>query len=474
MKIMFLAAEAAPFFKVGGLGDVAGSLPQSLLAHKDVDDVRLVLPLHSPYDLSSYELELICEFSVIHPDGKVDAKVYQHNIDELIVYFIDGEPVANHPSVYTADPANDGNKYVFFSLAALELAKTLKWQPDIVHGNDWHAAPAVYALKIQNDPFFKNTKTIITVHNLPYLGKGAEGALAAFGLPGSTDETLPIWARYMPLPLGLSAADKITAVSSGYADEILTQEYGSGLHEFLGVRKNQLSGILNGLNMDYWDPKTDRQIHNYSTSTLDERIENKKKLQTELGFGINRQIPLISVISRMDHQKGIDLIIRALRSLMDKSWRAVIHGSGDPEIEERVRRLCREFPDRIQAKLNYDDDLPHRIYAGSDMILIPSRYEPCGMTQMIAMRYGCIPIARATGGLRDTIQDYGVDKNTATGFLFETASAKELSARIRKGLGVYGDEEAWRRLQSNGMTQDFSWGDSTEKYVQLYKELITL
>lgn len=470
-KVLLISAEATPFFKIGGLGDVGGTLPLALRALPKAPDVRLVLPLHTPLNRTAYDLRPAAEFSVPHPDGGIPAQAYRVSVEGLPVYLIYGSPIAEHPAVYTADPAVDGHKFVFFSLAALELARALDWQPDILHAQDWHTAPAVYALKARPDEFFAKTRTLLTVHNLPYLGQGAEGAMASFGLPSSADEALPVWARYMPLPLGLSAADKINTVSPGYAAEMLTPEFGSGLDEFLATRRADLLGILNGLDLESWNPETDPEIANFSAKTLKNRLENKRRLQAEVNIGVNSQIPLISVVSRMDHQKGIDLVADALRSTMDRAWRAVILGTGDPEIEEQVRQLAREYPDRVRAVIRYDGALARRIYAGSDMILIPSRYEPCGLTQMIGMRYGCVPIARATGGLRDTITD-PQDGDQPTGFLFSEASASDLADALHRALDIYADKKAWRQLQLSGLRQDFSWQTSAQTYLDLYEQLI--
>ena len=475
LKVQFLAAEAAPLIKVGGLGDVAGSLPGVLRGLPAAPDVRVFLPLYPSLKKQSLNLKPVAGFEIAHQDGPILAQAFSGEIEGIPYYFIDGEPVAAASKVYSGDNAQDGTKFTFFSLAAMELVKLLDWKPDILHAQDWHTAPAVYHLRLIRDssPFFKETRSLLTVHNLPYLGHGAEGALHAFGLPRAHLSPLPDWAEGLPLPLGLLAADKINTVSSGYAEEMLTPAFGSGLEDFLRSRKKDISGILNGLDLEAWNPESDPDLPvNYSTGTLSARAENKRLLQQEAGLEIDPDVPLLAMINRMDYQKGVDLVPAALRMIKDLNWQAVILGTGDPALEDAVRQLDQESL-RVKAILKYDGSLSHRIYGGSDLILIPSRYEPCGLTQMIGMRYGCVPLARSTGGLKDTIGDYQRgDSRSSTGFLFKEADASSLAKAIRRALAVYGDQRRWQGLQRRGMKQDFSWEKSAEKYLELYKALL--
>jgi starch synthase len=353
----------------------------------------------------------------------------------------------------------------------MALARGLGWQPDIIHAHDWHASPAVYNLSLIRDheEFYRNTKSLLTVHNLPFLGYDTGEALAQFGLPPAQDSPLPYWAEHLPLPLGLLTADKINTVSKGYAQEMLTPEYGSGLEEFLKTRQEDLSGILNGLDTESWNPALKTR---YSGDSLAKRAENKTALLDELSLERHPGVPLIAMINRMDHQKGVDLVPDALRAVRDQPWQAVILGTGDPALEDSARQLDREY-NRVRSVLRYDGALARRIYAGADLILIPSRYEPCGLTQMIAMRYGCVPAARATGGLRDTIEDYNHgSRPQSTGFLFQEASPWALAECLKRTLKVYQDKRRWQGLQRRGMKQDFSWEKSARRYLELYKEII--
>jgi starch synthase len=476
MKILNLSAEAAPLVKIGGLGDVAGSLPGALRALPEAPDVRLALPKYPQLDLSGLSLQPAASFPIAHRGGTLLAEVFQTEINGVPLYLIDGPPVRAADSVYSSDPLVDGAKFTFFSLAALEMARSVQWQPDVLHAHDWHAAPAVYHLRLirEQDPFFQATRSLLTVHNLPYLGYDTAPALQAFGLPRAHLSPLPEWAEHLPLPLGLLSADRINTVSNGYAKEILTGEFGANLDAFLRTRQADITGILNGLDTRTWNPETDPQIpHNYTPQTLPGRVINKTALLEELNLEVDPQLPLIAMINRMDYQKGVDLVPDALRMIRDLGWAAVILGTGDPGLEEAARKLDWEMP-RVRAVLRYDGTLARRIYAGSDLMIIPSRYEPCGLTQMIAMRYGCVPVARSTGGLRDTIGDYhDGPRKQSTGFLFQDPSAHQLADALRRALLVFADQRRWRGLQRRGMKRDFSWKKSAGKYLELYKSLVT-
>jgi len=482
LKVLFLASEADPFIKIGGLGDVAGSLPQAIRALSQPTrgasegvDIRLVIPLHSAFQRDQYDLQHVTSFSIPNIKDPIPADVFTTELNSLPVYLIDSPAIPPDTPVYSSDWEFDAYKYTFFSLAALRLTRELNWQPDILHANDWHTSPAVYSLSLnrENIPFYRNTATLLSVHNLPYLGVGGSSALNTFGLPPASDPRLPEWARQLPLPLGLLTADYIVAVSPTYAKEILTPEFGSGLHEFLQTRANSISGILNGLDIDRWNPAKDSFVlYPYHINDLTARKSNKAALQQEFGLILDEHIPLLAMVNRMDYQKGVDLLPEALRLITDQPWQAIILGTGLPEVEQSISHLEQNFPDRVRAILRFDAPLSHRIYAGADALLIPSRYEPCGLVQMIAMHYGCIPIARATGGLRDTIFDFK-KSNRSTGFLFSDPTSEALTTAIRRALSAYNDQSAWHALQKRGMSQDFSWEHSADQYLELYDILVS-
>ena len=494
LRILYLCSEADPLVKVGGLGDVGGSLPPALRALKTylspegtelpVDiDIRLVIPFHGVINQQTYKPKQITSFSVLHKSGPIQATAYQVDLEHVPVYLIAGEPIKPAAPVYSSDWGYDAHKYIFYSLAALELARQIDFKPHIVHANDWHTAAAIYWLYLNRDkdPFYDQTRTLLSVHNLPFQGVDGEIPMDSFYLPPAPEGILPDWARQLPLPLGLYSADWINTVSPTYGKEILTLEFGAGLEKFLKTRSASISGILNGIDPERWDPGSDPYLTEpFSVDTLNKRQVNKAALLEETGFlsdqkKVDQRIPLFAMITRMDFQKGIDLAVEALEQLgrqKQYDWRVLILGTGLPELEETTRELQDQFPNRVRAVLKFDAPLSHRIYAGADALLMPSRYEPCGLAQMIAMRYGCIPVARATGGLADTIVDSGASSKK-NGFLFREASSRALSKTLHRVVKVYQDQSEWQAIQRNGMLQDFSWKRSALAYLNLYEMLIS-
>lgn len=472
INVLFLAAEADPFVKVGGLGDVASALPRAIRAlppeitGEAKLDVRLVLPMHSVVRAAE-GLKPLTVFSIPRGESEVQVEAFEGVLDGMPVYFISGEPIRSSGSVYSLKAELDAEKYVFFSLAALELPRQIGWDVDVIHANDWHTALAVYAnLTKRWEEGARRVASMITLHNLPFMGPDISEVLKLYHVPlAQTD--LPEWARVMPLPLGLWAADVITPVSPSYAAEVLEPEFGCGLNEFLAQRRNNLHGILNGIDVASYNPTDDDALESpFSALTLSDRLPNKAALQTRLGLPAEGpDVPLFGMVSRMDVQKGVDLAIKALHSFKKPNFQAVILGAGDPTLEEAARQLQVEHPGHIRVETSFDAQLARQIYAGADIFLMPSRYEPCGLSQMIAMRYGCVPLARAAGGLRDTV-------TSETGFLFEKASVLALADAMRKVLKIYPERERWTQLQQAGMAKDFSWVNSAKQYFELYQSLI--
>jgi starch synthase len=468
INVLFLAAEADPFVKVGGLGDVAGSLPKALrdLSNDEIKlDVRLVLPYHPV--IKADNLKRLEVYSIDRNNSQVEVEAFETSVDDLPVYLINGEAIRASGSVYSSDSKLDAEKYAFFSLAALKLPNHINWIPDVIHANDWHTALSLYGnLTKRWEESSKHIANVLTLHNLPFMGPDVSAILESYGVQlAQTD--LPDWARVMPLPLGLWASDAIVAVSPSYANEVLTEEFGSGLNDFLQLRRETLSGILNGIDTISFDPLTDNAIGiNYDSQSLEKRIANKELLQEKLGFPVDSEIPLFGIISRMDVQKGIDIAFSALKTMKKINFQAVILGTGDPKLEEAAQALQILFPEKIKTQNRFDAGLARQIYAGADMLLMPSRYEPCGLAQMIAMRYGCVPIVRAVGGLNDTVT------HNYTGFVFEKSKHLSLVGAIKKALKIFADKEAWKKIQRNGMAQDFSWNASAKEYLKLYLSLI--
>jgi len=468
INILFLAAEAEPYVKVGGLGDVAGTLPRALRALSNDElklDVRLVLPYHTV--IRSDTLRPVGIYSIPRGGSEVQVDAYEGLLDGMPVYFLNGEPIQASGSVYSSNNKLDGEKYTFFSLAALELPKHINWTPDVLHANDWHTALASYGNLVKRwDEKTRRVSSMVTIHNLPFLGPDVSPILEEYGLPlASTD--LPEWARVMPMPLGLWASDAIVTVSPTYAREILTEEFGCGLQEFLQNRTDSLYGILNGLDSASFDPQTDPALAaNFNAGTLSVRPLNKAALQERVGLPVLPDVPLFGMVTRMDVQKGVDIALKGLRMLGKQNWQLVLLGAGDPRLEAMAKKLQAELPDRARVETRYDAKLARQIYAGADVFLMPSRYEPCGISQMISMRYGCLPLVRAVGGLHDTVTD------GETGFAFTDEKVKSFNDSVRQALAVYPDRVSWETMQRAGMALDFSWPLSARKYLELYKKLM--
>lgn len=480
INVLFITAEAEPFIKIGGLGDVAGSLPKAIMElQQDQNkipkfDIRLVLPFHSLIKEKGFPLTKIGQFNIPSQNELLNCNVYFTDKYNIPTYFLDGKFIGDKTPVYHADPILDGYKYVFFSICCLELARYLDWPVDILHANDWHTAPAIYALKTRykNDNFFARTKSILTMHNLPFMGWGAQKALTDFSLPPSRSKLLPAWARHTPLPLGLLKADRIVAVSPTYAKEIMTSEFSCDLEKFLLANQKKISGILNGIDTNIWDPSNDNLIlSKFNFANLQNKYENKKELLSTYNLNPDLSIPLLTLISRMDQQKGIDIALMGLKKCISLNWQAIILGTGNPDIENMATDLSKKYPQRIIAINKFDAKLAHSLYAGADIFLMPSRYEPCGLSQMIAMNYGTVPVARRTGGLADTITDYYENPGEATGFLFQSPEVRSFSSILKKALKVYCNKKDWINLQKNGMSKIFSWKTSAASYINLYSSL---
>lgn len=479
LRVLFIASEAEPLIKVGGLGDVAGALPKALLNLPPQEvkpfhlDIRLCIPFYSCLNIQNLSMHKISTVKVKKTGGEEFGDVFQTAIGDLPVYLIKGSPISKSPSVYSLDTRQDGNKFVFFSLALLEFIRSSGWKPDILHANDWHTALSVYMVKLlsKKEKFFKGISTLITLHNLPFMGADTEAALADYEIPPSKDTNLPIWARTLPLPMGLSAADRIVAVSPNYARELLSAHFGCDLQTFFKVNLEKLQGIINGLDPDIWDPGKDACIdHPYDLSTIEHKAKNKITLRKSLKLPMD-DCPLLVSISRMDQQKGVDILLDGLRLIKDLPWQAVVLGSGNPKLEKATRALAKELRHRFKAINTYDPVLSHRLYAAADIFLMPSRYEPCGLSQLIAMNYGSIPVATNTGGLHDTIQQTYPNR-PGTGFLFQKAEPQSFASCLSVALSAYKNKSFWRKIQEKAMTQDFSWKVSAKAYFEVYKSLI--
>jgi starch synthase len=465
MKVLFLAAEASPIAKVGGLGDVAGELPTFL---RDLGvDLLQGLPFYPFLRRAQLSVERVGELTVETHVGPIRAEVFLTVLGKVPLLLVESELTMAKDSIY-GDPREDALAFGHFSVACLLACDRLGWAPEVVHAHDWHTAPAV-AWAAKNRPA---VTTIQTIHNLAYMGQGGEPAMEQLGLLPDPGYGLPRWSERLPLPIGLASAEWITTVSPSYAEEIQGPEFGCGLEDFLKSRGGRLSGILNGIDPERWNPATDRALTTrFSFDSIQPRRENKANLQGELGLPPDTSVPLLAMVSRLDKQKGVDIAMDALQSLSGRRWQFILLGKGDAEVEQAAARFAGGFADRARFLPIFDPELARRIYGGSDMMLIPSRYEPCGLVQMIGMRYGAVPVARAVGGLRDTIVD-AADPLEGNGFLSAETHAGAFAATLSRALEAFEDAGAWAELRRRGMRRDFTWKRAAGQYTELYRRAI--
>jgi len=466
MHVLFVAAEVAPWMKVGGLGDVVGSLPPAL---RGVGvDARICVPAQAGVLDAAPSPKVVHRFDVPHRGGALPAQVWETRLGDVPAYLVGGPPIPAHGLIYTGRMDEEGHRFTFFSLAALELARRLEPRVDVLHCHDWHSSVAAWVLgrRRAEDPALRSMATVLTVHNLPYAGHGAEGALDAFGVPGTDDGRLPAHLRYVPLGLGLAGADALTTVSRGYAREILGAHHGHGFDELLRARRDDLTGILNGLDMVAWNPADDDALAApFDADDRAGRAACREALAHELG--LRTDLPIVGIVSRLVAQKGIDVAVGALRAL-PHGIAAAILGEGEPHLEYEARQLAHERPGQVSATIGFSAGLARRIYAGADMLLLPSRYEPCGMAQMIGMRYGCVPVACETGGLADTVHDVDLS-DRPTGVVFPEATVPSARFALRRALKARERGSPWDRMIDHGMRSDFSWRASARDYVKTYE-----
>jgi starch synthase len=476
MKILFAASEAAPFAKTGGLADVAGSLPLAIasLGH----EVRVVMPYYRQVGSHASNLKHVATFPVPLGTWEERCDVLEGRMGrDCIVYFIKKDIYYDRPELYRTartDYPDNAERFIFFSRAVLELCRALDYRPDIIHCNDWQTGLIPLYLKTlyRGSEALHGTRTLFTVHNLGYQGIfwHWDMRLTGLGWDVFTPEGIEFWGKVNFLKAGLVFSDIITTVSKTYSREIQTPEYGYGLEGVLVNRSGDLSGIVNGIDYRTWNPARDRSIaKTYSALRLTGKAICKKALHTLIRLpGSNG--PLIGMVTRLADQKGLDILTEALPEIMSLDVQLVILGTGNEKYQRILSNAARRYSKNMRVLLRYDDSLAKKLYAGCDMFLMPSRYEPCGLGQMMALRYGTVPVVRKTGGLSDTVADYKPKTGHGTGFQFEEYSAAALIDGLRRALAVYRDRNKWKRLIQNGMKQDFSWERSAKEYVKVYRK----
>lgn len=505
MNVLIASPEAVPFCKTGGLADVAGALPKVL--EKLGIEVSLILPLYRKVKREGLK-PMNLNIRVPISDRIENASIWKGKTGNSVpVYFIEKDRYYDREELYQTsegDYTDNAERFIFFSRAILEGVKAIGLKPDVIHANDWQTAMVPVYLKTiyKDDPFFKKTASLLTIHNLGYQGLfwHLDMHLTGLGWEYFTPEGIEFYGKINLLKGGIIFSDIITTVSKTYSKEIQTVEYGFGLDGVLRKRKKDLYGIVNGIDYDEWNPETDRHIPSkYSMNDIKGKIQCKKALQREMGLR-EKDSPLIGMITRLTSQKGLDILSESIEDLMRLDLQLIILGEGEENYQKILLDISKRFPEKAGIKIGFDNILAKKIYAGSDFFLMPSKYEPCGLGQLISLRYGTIPIVRKTGGLADTIKEFraksyptnnppipplekvgerGFEKGgrggiSGNGFLFEKYSASALLKTVEKALSFYHNKDIWRSLIFNAMSSDFSWEASAKKYLNIYRKATKL
>lgn len=480
LKVWFLAPEVAPFAKTGGLADVAGSLPSAV--RRLGIDVRVGLPLYRTVKEGNFSIKKVLQgLEVPLGDKTLPCDVLETRTSEgILVYFFDREDLFDRANLYgnqDGDYPDNLERFAYFSRAALVFAKESGFCFDVAHCHDWQTGliPAYLKTICRTDPFFSQAASVFTIHNVGYQGLFPADSLSACGLPPSEfhAEGVEYWGKISLLKAGIAYTNAITAVSPRYSREIQTSEFGMGMDGILRNRSVDLYGILNGVDYSAWDPAMDMHISvHYSVGNMKGKGACKAALVHEMGLDeriLDR--PVLAVISRLTVQKGYDLLLEVAEDVIGMDAGLVILAAGEKKYQQPLDALAQEHHRRMAVRIGFDDPLAHRIMAGSDMLLVPSRYEPCGLTQIYALKYGTVPIVRATGGLDDTICQFDPKSGEGTGFKFTEYDAMAFLDQIKAALNAYHDRRTWRKVVKNGMNADFSWEESARKYVSLYQQI---
>ena len=476
MKILFVGAEAVPFISTGGLGDVLGSLPQAIASVNKNADVRVVLPLYQKIkEKYASELEYVGNTTVGLSWRNQYCGIYKCEMGGVIYYFIDNEYYFKRGSVY--GDFDDAERFAFFGKAVLDIMPVIDFYPDIMHTNDWQSASSVIYLKRKYfmNPYYCDIKTIYTIHNIDYQGIFSMSILGdVFGLDCFGDRSIVEYNGNINLTKGaIVCADVVSTVSQKYANEIQTEFYSSGLHYILHQYSDKLTGIVNGIDVNYYNPSNDTVIaEKFSSNDLSGKTECKRQLQEMCGLETNPDIPVVSMISRLASHKGFDLVKFILPEMLDLGIQFVLLGTGEYELEEYFKSIQARYPDKVKVFLEFNKDLSKKIYAGSDIFLMPSKSEPCGLSQMICSAYGTVPVVRETGGLYDTIKPYNIYNGEGNGFTFANYNAHEMKDALQRAVELYNNKKKWTMLVKTAMETDFSWNVSANKYIEMYRNVI--
>jgi len=476
MNILFVTSEAVPFCKTGGLADVAGSLPQALA--KNGDFVSVVLPLYQTVmDKFRDELKFERWTYVRLAWRSVYCGIFSIERDGVKWYFIDNEFYFKRPDLYGY--YDDGERFGYFSRAVTEMLKELPEKPDVVHCNDWQSAlvPIYIRDEAVRDDFYKSIRTVITIHNIEYQGRyGRETLADIFGLDHGwySGGTMAFDGDIDLLKGAIVTADAVTAVSPTYAQELKYAYFAHGLENVISMCEGKLHGVLNGIDMNSYDPSKDGQIAaQYGVNNLSGKSIDKEQLQTTMGLQVRPDTPVLAMVTRLVSHKGLDLVCETLDAVMEKDVQVAVLGKGDAQYEAFFNYACQRYPGRVAVYLGYSDALARQIYAGADLFLMPSKSEPCGLSQMIAMRYGTLPIVRETGGLKDTVHAYEAWSGAGNGFSFADYNSGDMCHVICEAIDLYhNNREAFATLQRRGMEEDFSWARSAKAYHEIYGSIL--
>lgn len=485
IKVLFVAAELNPIAKVGGLADVIGALPKAL--KKLGVDVRIVIPKYGIVDETKYPLKKVVGDVTVpfnHTEENIDIFETPLPGSDVPVYLIGSQKYLGYNGIYfekdasSSGSSREAQRFTFFSRAALAMFEPLGWYPDIIHSHDWHVGytPLLLNILAKTNPKLGHIKTMLSVHNLEY--QGLYNASEIMDLVGVKETDYPTLAvrrgnDLVSLQQAILTSDYINTVSPQYAKEILTPEYGANLEKDLLNKKDRLVGILNGIDVERFNPATDTDlVAAYTPDDPTNKLACKADLQKTCGLAVDPQVPVLGVVTRFAEQKGVELICAIADDLAKLNIQLILLGTGLASIEEMVKKTVAAHPEKMYAKVAFDAKLAQQIYAGSDIFLMPSKFEPCGLGQMIAMRYGTVPVVRATGGLIDTVKDYNPDTKIGDGFVFNAFDAQELLIAINRALALYEDRETWYKIVRRIMQYDFSWTNSASKYLSIYKKLI--
>lgn len=484
LKIFYVSSEVFPFAKTDELGEVSGAYPKYIknLGH----DIRVMMPNYQTINERKYVLRDVIRLQGLKiklgdKEFTADTKSAFIPDSKVQIYFLDNKEYFERQGLYSEiktgkEYSDNAERYIFFSMGCLETLKLLCWQPDIIHCNDWQTAiiPILLKTLYRDDSFFKNTKTLLSIHKVTQQGNFDASVLQKTGIHEYLEDCNDARNNgdFSFLRAGLEYADMLNTTSESHADEI--HDYLNGSNEEPKKRKHQFFGILNGVDKQVWNPETDKLIpFNYNNSDFSGKIKNKEELRKKFGLEMDPKIPVISTILKLDHEKGIDLVLDIVDQLMKLKVQLIVLGQGEKKYHDKLKVIQKKHKGKIGLEFSFDNTVAHLVQAGSDMLMMPSRFEPCGLNQMYGLAYGTIPIVQRTGGLKDTVKNFSEEKLTGTGFIFDKPESREFLKVVKSAVKFYNDEKIWSKLVHNAMRENFSWETPAQKYIKLYQKLMS-